>query len=159
MFGSKSKKTEVKRWHLILLGVTFLLAIAYNIYGSYWPKATVEIGGQSVRVLLADTLKHRFQGCSNKDSLGKYGGMLFVFPNRDRHAMVMRQMKFSLDIIWIDGRTIVDMAPGLSPDPSQTEVGLQPYLPRLPATLVLELPAGFVQKYGLKIGDQVKIVK
>lgn len=156
---NKTNSPQIKTWHKIFFLIFVLSAVGFSVYGSYWPKAQVEIGGQKIKVILADTYKHRLQGWSDKKDMGKYGGMLFVFAERSQHAMVMRRMNFSLDIVWIDGRTVVDIAPNLPPDPSLTEAGLQPYPPRAPGTLVLELLAGFAQKYGVKIGDKITIDK
>jgi uncharacterized membrane protein (UPF0127 family) len=73
--------------------------------------------------------------------------------------MVMRDMNFPLDIIWLDGFTIVDMAPNLQPEKGRTEEDLTPYFARLPSTLVLEVPTGFITQNKLKIGDRIEIIK
>ena len=146
-------------WHVWFLVGMIVLGIIFKIYASYWPHAVVKVNGYELKVLLADTPDHRYSGCSNRDNLGKYDGMLFVFAERAQHAMVMRQMRFPLDIIWLYGKTIVDIAPNLQPDPSKTEAGLFPYYARSQSTLVLELPAGMAEKYGLKIGDSIEIAK
>jgi uncharacterized membrane protein (UPF0127 family) len=91
--------------------------------------------------------------------MGNHGGMLFKFLNRDRYAMVMRDMEFALDIIWLDDGRIVDMAPNVAPEDGRSEAQLTVYRPRLPATAVLELPAGFIAQKGLKIGDTVDLGK
>lgn len=150
---------QVKKWQLILLVGILLAAGAFKIYGSLWTKHTVRLGGEEFRVLVADTESHRIEGWSNHKNMGQYGGMLFVFSDAAQHTMVMRDMLFPLDIIWFNGRTIVDMAPNLKPDPAKTEADLRPYFARLPSTLVLEVPAGFIKTHGLKIGDVIEILK
>src|SRR3989338_5896892 len=134
---------KTKKWHLILIAVVILAAVVFKIYGSLWTKRNIRVGGEEIRVLVADTKMHRIQGWSNRKDMGGYGGMLFVFPSADQHTMVMRDMLFPLDIIWFNGRTIVDMAPNLPPERGKSEAELTPYFARLPSTLVLELPAGF----------------
>ncbi|TAN33827.1 DUF192 domain-containing protein [Patescibacteria group bacterium] len=157
MFFKKRENKQIKKWEWIMLLVILGFSIFGKIYYSRWPTAVVKIGGREVSVLVADNELHRFKGWSKRDDMGKYGGMLFVFPERGQHAMVMRDMRFPLDIIWIDGTKIVDIAPNLQPDPANTEAGLTPYFARLPSTLVLELSSGFTQKNGVKIGDTISI--
>ncbi len=148
-----------KTWHLILIIFVVVISVGYRIYSSLWTKATVKIGGQEVRVLVADNYNHRLKGWSDKKDMGKYGGMLFVFPDRGQHAMVMRDMHFPLDIIWLDGNKIVDIAPNLPPEPGIPEEQLTIYRARAVSTIVLELPAGFKDRTGLKIGDEVEVTK
>jgi len=159
MFFNKTAPAP-KPWHFIMLGVIVITAIIFNIYQSQWPTAHVAIGGQTIKVLVANTYPRQLQGWSDKKDMGSVGGMLFPFGMLGQHAMVMRDMDFPLDIIWLNGGTIVEMAPNLPPAVHGIpEDQLTPYFSRLPSTNVLELPAGFVQAHGLKIGDTVTITK
>lgn len=157
MLFRKEKNNELKRWHLIVLAIVVVFAIGVRIYNARWPEATVQIGGQTLSVLVADTFQHQMKGLSDRKSLGKYQGMLFVFADSGEHTMVMRDMKFPLDILWLDGTTVVDIAPNLAPEAGRSEAELTPYSSRSPANMVLELPAGFALKYGVRVGDSVKI--
>jgi len=158
LFQSKQSK-EPKKWHYIFFAVVIFLFIGMRVYSYYWPKMTIHINGRILKVLVADTEQNRFKGWSNKKDMGKYDGMLFVFPEKTQHTMVMRDMNFPLDIIWLDGFTIIDMAPNLQPEPGRAEDALTPYFARLPSTLVLEVPAGFIMQNKLKIGDRIEIIK
>lgn len=148
-----------KTWHLVFIILVIIISGGYKIYGSLWTKATIKIGGQEVYVLVADTHKHRLKGWSDRKDMGKYGGMLFVFPDSSQHAMVMRDMHFPLDIVWLDGNKVVDIAPNLPPEPGVAEEQLTVYRARAVSTAVLELPVGFKDKTGLKIGDTIEISK
>ncbi len=163
MFGKKQAATMSSRtfkvWHALFFVAMIVVALGIWFATLYWPKAIVRVGGQDVKVLVAHTPAHWFKGLSDRKSLGKYGGMLFVFPASEQHPMVMRDMKFSLDIIWIQNGLIVDIAPNLAPDPSPTESGLVVYAARLPSDSVLELPAGFAQEHGLAVGDSVVVAR
>ncbi|PIT87346.1 MAG: hypothetical protein COU31_03280 [Candidatus Magasanikbacteria bacterium CG10_big_fil_rev_8_21_14_0_10_40_10] len=151
------KNKSFKKIHLALLCLMLLFALSIKVYSYYWPKALVQINDQTLRVLVADTARHQFTGLSNRSGLGKFDGMLFIFDSSARHTMVMRDMKFSLDIIWLDNYKVVDIAPNLLPQPNKTEAQLTKYSARALSNMVLELPAGSAQKYGLKIGDIIKI--
>jgi uncharacterized membrane protein (UPF0127 family) len=153
-----SEKKSFKTWHFVLIIILIAISIGYRIYGAIWTKATIKIGNQQLYVLVADTPNHRFKGWSDRKDMGKYGGMLFVFPTSDRYAMVMRDMQFSLDIIWLHNNKIVDIAPHLPPEMGVSEEKLVVYKPRTEADLVLEVPAGFMENTGVKIGDTLEII-
>lgn len=144
-------------WHYAAIGLIVLAAIGFKAYGAYWPKKTLFVGGEKLTVLVADTPAHRHRGLGRRDSLGEFGGMLFVFPYPGRHSIVMRDMRFPIDIIWIDGDRVVDLAPDVPTEPGKNSGALKVYLPRTPATLVLETPAGLIERLGVKIGDKVVI--
>ncbi|MCR4256846.1 MAG: DUF192 domain-containing protein, partial [Candidatus Uhrbacteria bacterium] len=69
------------------------------------------------------------------------------------HPFWMNRMRFSLDIIWIDGKTVVEIAENV-PSPRFGEI---PYthVPKAEADRVLELNAGMVQETGLGVGDWI----
>ena len=160
--------------------VILILGLIFYIYSRYWPNVTVSVGENDYHLLLADTRTHQIRGLSGRQDLGKWDGMLFVFADSGRHTMVMREMNFPLDIIWLKAdtyqcdrgfslrafffppifpcsATVVDIAPEVTPEPGRPESLLTPYFSRVDATLVWEAAAGFMGKTGLKIGDQVSL--
>lgn len=158
MFGKK-EKTKLKKWHLIAFGIIIIVFVVLKIY--FWiaePVALkkVEIGGQIISVMVADTPALRYKGLSGTDLTASKQGMLFIFPTSDYYTFVMRDMDYPIDIIWIKDGEIVEIAPNLAPEKGVLENQLTRYPPRLPATHVLEVPAGFVAEHNIKIGDTVK---
>ena len=149
---------QFKMWHAVAFAVILVFAIGNKLYSSIWSKTTIILAGKELRVLVADTPRHRFQGWSGKKDMGKYDGMIFTFQDASRHPMVMRDMYFPLDIIWLNGEKIVDIAPNLSPQAGVPEDRLLVYQARTTSTMVLEVPAGFMNETGVKIGDTVQIV-
>ena len=79
--------------------------------------------------------------------------MLFVFTEDGKYAFWMKDMQFSIDIIWLaaDG-TVVYIVPNLSPATYP-----QTYTPDTPARFVLEVPAGFVAAHSVRIGDKAQL--
>jgi len=51
---------------------------------------------------IADTLGERERGLSGKQSLGDDKGMLFIFEEETLPGFWMKDMKFPIDILWID---------------------------------------------------------
>ncbi len=153
----RKTKNKISKWQILMLLIIVLAAGGGRIYSWRWPEAALRIGGEDVKVLVANSPTHRFKGWSGRDGMGQYGGMLFIFPYRGQHAMVMREMRFPLDIVWVEGNQIVDIAPNVQTEPGRSEAELTPYFSRLPSTKVLELPAGFTREHGVKIGDEVEV--
>lgn len=81
--------------------------------------------------------------------------MLFVHPTPGHYPMWMFQTLIPLDIVWLDGSSIiVEIAESAQPC-SQLPC------PRYGGTAVskyaLEMPAGTVGQYGLKLGQKLQL--
>ncbi len=110
--------------------------------------------GTKIAVEIADRPEERERGLSGRESLADNQGMLFVFGEPQEVRIWMKEMKFSIDILWMrDGEVvwIVENAPVSSGE----EVAS--YLPPVGATHVLELPAGFVSEHEIFPGDVLVI--
>lgn len=150
---------DKQKWQLWFLLVMVVLALSMKAYSYYIPKAFVVIGDKRVPVLVAKNYQNLYKGLSGRDGLTKYHGMLFVFPDRGQHTMVMRDMEMVIDIIWLDYGKVVDIAPNRLPEPGRTEDELIKYNARGSSTMVLETIGGWAEANGLKIGDMIKIEK
>lgn len=149
-----NKKSKPKKWKMVFLIFILLFFVGLKFYYDFYtPKDTVRVGDGVFNVYVAKLPDKWHKGLSGKEDLGKYDGMLFKFYKKGQHAIVMRDMYFPIDIVWIDGNKVVDIAPNVEPEPDKAEADLTVYLSRLPANYVLELKAGTMEKYGLKIGD------
>ena len=81
--------------------------------------------------------------------------MLFVFDHDDRYRFWMKDMKFPIDIIWLDRRDrIVTIHENVSPCPADP---CPVYTPPANARYVLEVSAGFSRAHDLKPGVRVSI--
>ena len=143
---------------LKITGVLFIIALlGVQLYRFYWPSATISMGGNELRVQIADNTYRQHKGLGGRDSLGDYDGMLFIFPSQAKYAFVMRDTRFPIDIIWLSSGQVVDIAPSVQPEPMASEADLKRYSPRKPANMVLETRAGWALEHGLKIGDQLQV--
>lgn len=114
---------------------------------------TVEIDGQTVAVTIADTNATREKGLGGRTGLTDHEGMLFVFPQDGYFSFWMKDMSFSIDMVWISASgEVVYIEPDVAPSTYPTA-----YQPTKPARYVIELPAGFTEHYGIKIGDKVTL--
>jgi uncharacterized protein len=115
----------------------------------------VIINNHKFNVEIADTEIKREQGLMNREHLDENAGMLFVFPKPDIQTFWMKNTHIPLDIIWIENNQIVEMT---SLEPQRGD-NIPEYTPKNKANYVLELNAGLAQRYGFKIGNEVKIIK
>ena len=86
--------------------------------------------------------------------------MLFVFENAERLRFWMREMEFSLDIVWISaGCKVVDISVNVpAPEPETPLKDLPRYSPESPAKYVLEINGGEAEALGLGVGDPVEFL-
>lgn len=152
----KKEPIEFKKWHAVVLGVVVVVCIILRLWPKEKQSMAIELGGQTLSVLVANTIPEQIQGLSDRDTIHPHDGMLFIFGDKQFRTMVMRRMRFSIDILWIEGDIIVDVIANLPPESDRIETELTRYTGRSLADKVLELPAGFVDKYGIKIGDRIK---
>lgn len=116
--------------------------------------ATVTIDGQTFTVLIANTEQEKEKGLSQRDSLPQNMGMIFPFDKPDYYGFWMKDMKFPLDIIWMNQGKIVTIVNNLQP-PTSANPNLPVFKPVSPSDMVLEINAGLANKYNFKVGDSV----
>lgn len=152
-FGNEEKK--VKKWHWVLIALVVICSFALKFYNTYLPKRSIMIDKVSYDVMLADNPQRRYKGLSNRKDLGKYYGMYFEFERDDIHTIVMRDMNFDIDIIWIDDGKVVDIVEGAKVEKDVPESQLKRYFSEVIADSVLESRAGFVKEKEVEVGDYV----
>jgi len=106
--------------------------------------ATVTVGDSSFTVELAATPEERSQGLSGRPNLAAGTGMLFVFQQEGSYAFWMKDMRFPLDMVWIDAQClVVDITRNAPPpEPEQALSDLPTFGPSVPVVYVLEINAG-----------------
>ena len=80
--------------------------------------------------------------------------MLFKYDEPGIYGIWMKDMKFAIDVIWLDGGyRVIKIAENVRPD-SFPKV----FEPNQPALYVLEVNAGFAARNGIKAGDKVELI-
>lgn len=119
-------------------------------------KAEVSLAGHIFEVDVADTYQEQAQGLSGRESLAVDEGMLFVYADKQSLEFWMKDMLFSIDLLWIEDNTIVAWQENMAiPQAGATVFELTTYVSPQAVNRVLELPAGTVKRLSLNIGDQV----
>ena len=149
----------ISKWQLLFVGAFFCCFVFLIFWNSRAPGTeVVMLQDEPLQVYVAKTVKDTYTGLGGRDDLDGKDGMLFVFDFSSRHGIVMRDMRFPIDIVWFDEfGTVVDMAPAIAPEPGVPEYALTVYRPRADATMVLELPAGWAAEHSLEVGDILRL--
>jgi uncharacterized membrane protein (UPF0127 family) len=116
----------------------------------------LETPGGTIVVELADTPATRFTALSNRGGLTGVDGLLLTWDAPGRHPIWMAEMRFALDLVWLDrdGSVLAvldDVPPCLAepcplyePDGTDRSVALR------------EVPAGAAASHRLTIGASVR---
>ncbi|MBI5655180.1 DUF192 domain-containing protein [Candidatus Uhrbacteria bacterium] len=115
----------------------------------------VLINGREIKIEVADTYLAISKGLGGRDSLDRDAGMLFVLPYRGKHAFWMKDMKFPLDIIWLDRGMVVDVVTLYPPTAERPEPEI--HEPSAMSDKVLELNAGMAEELGIKQGTVIEL--
>ncbi|MFA6430598.1 MAG: DUF192 domain-containing protein [Candidatus Paceibacterota bacterium] len=119
-----------------------------------YDKKEINFGEIKVFADVSDNNCKRELGLSGRSGLEEDGGMIFVFEQVGKYGFWMKDMKFSIDIIWITEDFFVSGIVGnFSPEDYPKVLGGD-YV----AKYVLEVPTGFAEKNNIKVGDKVEFV-
>jgi len=139
---------------LIFIGLTLIIGLFFWQEQSRLknPVNFVTINGLNINVQMADTDYLRYQGLSGQKNICELCGMLFTFPQEQVETMVMRNMNFPLDIIYIDNNKIIKIDANLLPEGANP---IYTYSSELPVNYILEVNSGVTDKYNINVGDEV----
>jgi len=143
------------KFFLAIFIIIVVVTIVLNIYQRRVRFTDLKIGSHYYHLEIADNPAKRQEGLLGKESLPKDEGMIFLFPYADRFIFTMEEMKFPIDIIWLNNGKVVDLTPNASPAELGDEI-LGHYIPSSSANQVIEVPAGTISKENLKIGDVIQ---
>lgn len=115
---------------------------------------TIKINEQTFDIEIADSDERRIKGLSERESLDKNKGMLFVFEEKAKHSFWMKNVNFPLDIIFISDNKIVDISKNAQPQ-AEDSANIPIITPQEDANFVLEINGGLSDEYGFETGNEV----
>lgn len=117
-------------------------------------KAEVLIDGRiTIEVEVARSSEAQAKGLAGRPSLEKGTGMIFPYDAPGHRTFWMKGMRTPIDILWIREGKVVAIEANLPP-PSP---GRMPAMYGHPADLVLEVPAGYAEEMGIRVGQSVRV--
>jgi len=118
----------------------------------------LKVKSLSIQARVADIASERKKGLSELDSLPLNEGMLFVFESEGQYGIWMKDMKFAIDIIWVDkNKKIIDIEQNVAPEPGKKDNELNIYKPEGSSLYILEVNAGLSSLHSLEVGDLLEL--
>ena len=118
------------------------------------PRIPVETpNGTTILVEVADTPEARSAGLSNRERLGSVDGLLLKWDSAGRHPIWMADMRFPLDLVWLDAKgRVVGLLVNVPPCRTPPCPLYEPQ--EAPASMaVLEIPAGAATIHRIAVGS------
>ena len=145
----KQTKNQILTVPLLLLLALLVLLLA-KLGFSYLNDQTVTINDYRINTVTVDNSVDRAKGLSAKNKLANNEGMLFIFDTPDYYCFWMKDMKFSIDMIWLnDQRKVVSIQENVLPESYPKS-----FCPTQPAKYVLEVQAGKSKEWQISLGNQ-----
>ena len=146
-----------------IVGVAGILSIPSDVKldSVEFPRGTVKIDNVVLEVQIADTGPLLTRGLMFQEELPLDQGMIFVFEGEERRSIWMRNMQFSLDILWLDIEgNVLHIEKNVPPCKTALETASCPsYKGDNKLTkYVLEVTAGFVDKYTITTESKMEII-
>ena len=138
------------------LGLSCVLAGALAAH-AFGPRRPVVVLAERVRVAVdvVASPTERARGLSGRTALAADEGMLFLFETPAIQSFWMKDMRIPIDILWIRDDRIVGITRDVPLPKSPRELPLFPS--PVPCDVVLEVRAGSAQRWGLLLGDAVRV--
>jgi len=136
----------VKDW---IRRLAFLSACACA--GSVLSQGVIELaaGIHRIEAELASTFESRARGLMHRREMPGQRGMLFVFPETEKHCMWMRNTYIPLSVAFMDDKgTIINIA-DMQPQTEATHCATRP------ARYALEMNRGWFAQRGIKPGARI----
>ena len=112
----------------------------------------IKLGQEIFTAEIVEKQKDQEKGLSNRQNLCHECAMLFLFNSSARRNFWMKDMRFDVDIIWIQGDKIVGISPQISYEKGEKEIVNSV----VDIDKAIEINAGTVKRLGLKVGDKIK---
>jgi uncharacterized protein len=124
--------------------------------GTDYLRAKISIKGVELIAEIPTTQELMGKGLAVKNELKENESRLFVFDKPEKHSFWMKDIKFPIDIIWLDSNgKVIHIEENLQPCP------LAPICPSYPhsadSQYVLETVAGFTQRNNISEGTNIDI--
>ena len=143
--------------NFFIQGLPFFFLLLYLLRvpdASALQRGEVVIDGLvTITVEVVRTAQEQARGLGGRSSLPKGRGMLFPFDAAKPRVFWMKGMLIPIDILWIREGKLVAIDANVAP-PRLHEA---PAVVSQVADMVLEVPAGFAQEMGIKVGQMVRV--
>jgi len=153
-FGELSRVAFGNRQSIFIVwAIALLLCFAGCDTGSGLPTTHMQMGGQHFTLEMATTDAQQQTGLMHRDPMPDDHGMIFPFKDQAIRAFYNENVRFDIDVIFIDAAGKVVAIKQLQAYDAHTVSS------DFPAQFVIELNRGLAAKLGLTPGSQVTLPK
>lgn len=145
----------MQKWWTILWRplIVIIGGLAGFLWLQYSHSQQLTIANHHYAVSVMRTDAERQKGLSYTDDLPADQVMLFVFPSDGRWGMWMKDMNYSIDMVWLDdNKQVVYMAKDAQPSSYPTV-----FRPDKNSRYVIELASGTIERTGISISDKATL--
>ncbi len=119
-------------------------------------KGKISIDGRQFSAIYADSLPKQIVGLMYRDGIGNDECMLFVFSREGSHPIWMHNMRFPIDVIWLDSTgSVIHIEEGLQP--CRSLLGCKQYGGESHSKYVIEFMKGTVAKNGINMKSRMNL--
>lgn len=136
---------------LLFFGYNFLFKVNLND-----ERSAVKIGNKEYFLDVARTDEEKRKGLAKFENIKDNEGMIFIFDTPGRYSFYMKDMKFNIDIIFLDqNKKVVDLFKNVQFKDYKNPYDYEVYKPNYDSKFVIELKAGEIDRSGIKPGDKI----
>jgi hypothetical protein len=142
---------------IILIIIALIVRAVWINYREEREPHTVRVGDSTFDVNIADSPFRRMRGLAGLEALPEDEGLLMLFGEKDTPTIWPKNLKFPIDIVWIDDSTVVGVEKNAIAESNFVLDGIKLYIPGQPINKVLQINAGLADKLGIGPGRWVDI--
>lgn len=129
---------------LIIIASAILLVIS-----KFQPSVPLYLGSGAFDAKVAYTQEEREKGFGGVSNIAENEALILAFPRNNTWGIWMKDMKVSIDIIWLDSdKKVIEIVKKALPDGGATTV----FTPKKDARYVIELSAGTAEAKAIRVG-------
>ena len=144
----------------LVLGLTVLFIffgtfVVKNV-GQNNPIQNIKIGEKNYNLEVVKSEEDLQKGLSKFEDISDNQGMLFIFDTPGRWNIWMKDMKFNIDIIFLNEKNeVVSLFKNVKFETHENVYQYRRYQPDYDSKYVIELKEGEIEKNKIKIGDKI----
>lgn len=146
----------------LLAALTFLTclrSVSLEMERPQFKKQKVRLKGQELLVEIADNEQKRSFGLMMIRELRRGEGMLFIFPDSAPRSFWMKNTFVPLSIAFFNEHGVLLNVHDMKEMKSTAEAPQETYASQGPAQFALEVPRGWFQSNGVKVGDRLTCLR
>lgn len=151
---------HIPRWQFIATGIACVVVIVTFWLAGIWAPVKFGTGsvilsdGSTISVEVAESSAEQRRGLMDRKSMDPESGMLFLLKKPGIYTFWMKDTYIDLDFIWLLDGQVVDLRTNVPAGNDLPGDQVSRVQPQTTIDAVLEVPAGFVDRHQIEVGDK-----